>query len=120
MRRPPSSTLFPYTTLFRSASSTPAADGERVYVHFSTIGLLALDATDGSLVWKHPLPMPFYLMGWGPANSPIVHNDLVIFNLDDDLSSYLIALDKRTGKVRWQTPRPEMLEIGRASCRERV
>jgi len=91
------------------ASSTPAADGERVYVHFSTIGLLALDATNGSLVWKHPLPMPFYLMGWGAANSPIVHGDLVIFNLDDDLSSYLIALDKRTGKVVWQTPRPEML-----------
>lgn len=91
------------------ASSTPASDGERVYVHFSTLGLLALDATDGSLVWKHPLPMPFYLLGWGAANSPILYDDLVIFNLDDDLSAYLIALDKRTGEVRWRTPRPEML-----------
>lgn len=91
------------------ASSTPASDGERVYLHFSTLGLLALDATDGSLEWKHPLPMPFYLLGWGAANSPIIHGDNVLFSLDDDLSAYLIALDRKTGDVRWRTPRPEML-----------
>ena len=29
------------------ASSTPASDGQRVYVYFSTLGLIALDATSG-------------------------------------------------------------------------
>lgn len=91
------------------ASSTPASDGERVFVHFSTIGLLALDAETGEELWRHPLPMPFYLMGWGPANSPIVFEDKVIFNLDDDLLSYIIALDRKTGDVCWKTERPEML-----------
>lgn len=91
------------------ASSTPAMDGERVYVHFSTLGLLALNLADGTLAWKHPLPEPHYLMGWGAANSPIVYNDLLIFNMDDDLAPYLLALDKRTGKRRWKTDRPEML-----------
>ncbi len=91
------------------ASSTPACDGETVFVHFSTIGLIALDATDGTERWKHLLPMPFYLMGWGAANSPIVYEDMVIFNLDDDLNPYLIALDKETGSIRWETPRPDML-----------
>lgn len=91
------------------ASSTPASDGKRVFVHFSTIGLIALDAENGTELWTHPLPMPFYLMGWGPANSPIVHKDAVIFNLDDDLNSYLIALDKKSGTVKWRTARPEML-----------
>ncbi len=91
------------------ASSTPATDGETVFVHFSTIGLIALDADDGSVRWEHPLPMPFYLMGWGAANSPIVYRDMVIFNLDDDLNPYLIALDKQTGSIRWETPRPDML-----------
>ncbi|MDA0660617.1 MAG: PQQ-binding-like beta-propeller repeat protein [Planctomycetota bacterium] len=91
------------------ASSTPATDGDRVYVHFSTLGLIALDASNGDVCWKHPLPMPAYLMGWGAANSPIVYQDLVIFNLDDDLQSYLLALDKVTGKVRWKQDRAEML-----------
>lgn len=91
------------------ASSTPACDGKRVFVHFSTIGLIALDAKTGDELWKHPLPMPFYLMGWGAANSPIVHGDSVIFNLDDDLSPYLIALDRESGSIHWKTERPEML-----------
>lgn len=91
------------------ASSTPAGDGERVYVHLSTRGLLALDAKTGSPVWEHKLPPPFYLMGWGAANSPIVFEDLVIFNLDDDLAPYLVAVDKRTGEQRWKTERPDVL-----------
>ena len=91
------------------ASSTPATDGERVYVYFSTIGMLALDATSGSLLWKHDVPMPFYLMGWGAAHSPILYEDLLIFNQDDDLAPFLLALDKNTGEVRWKTERPEML-----------
>lgn len=91
------------------ASSTPASDGERVYVHFSTLGMLALNAETGSPVWEQKLPQPFYLMGWGAANSPIVYEDMVIFNLDDDLAPYLIAFDKVTGDVRWKTDRPEML-----------
>jgi len=78
-------------------------------VHFSTIGLIALDAADGTFRWKHPLPAPFYLLGWGAANSPIVYQDMVIFNLDDDLNAYLIALDKDSGSIRWETKRSEML-----------
>jgi len=53
--------------------------------------------------------MPQYLLGWGAAHSPIVYKDIVIFCQDDDLTPFLIALDKRTGEVRWNTPRPEML-----------
>lgn len=91
------------------ASSTPACDGQRVYVYASTLGLLALSVEDGSVVWRHPLPVPQYLMDWGAAGSPIVWQDMVIFNQDDDLDSYLLALDAPTGSVRWKTPRPEML-----------
>lgn len=91
------------------ASSTPASDGERVYVYFSTVGLLAFDAADGHEAWRHTLPLPAYLMDWGAAASPIVYQDLVIFDQDDDLSPYLLALDAKTGAERWKTPRPEML-----------
>ena len=70
---------------------------------------MAFNAADGKLLWKHPIAMPHYLMGWGPANSPIVYEDLVIFNIDDDLDPFLVALDRYSGDVRWKTPRPEML-----------
>lgn len=91
------------------AASTPAADGERVYVHFSTIGLLAFDAATGKEVWRHSMPRPAYLMDWGAAASPIVHDGLVIFNQDDDLAPFVVAVDAKTGKEKWKTLRKDML-----------
>ena len=49
------------------ASCTPATDGKGVYVYFSTLGLLGLNAKNGELLWQHKIPMPRYLLGWGPA-----------------------------------------------------
>jgi outer membrane protein assembly factor BamB len=91
------------------ASSTPATDGKRVYVYFSTLGLMAFDAASGDDAWKHPLPAPAYLMDWGAASSPIVHKDSVVFSMDDDLNPYLLCVDAATGKQRWKTPRADML-----------
>lgn len=91
------------------ASSTPATDGNRVYVYFSTLGMLALDVADGKTVWQKPVPQPAYLMDWGAASSPIVYRNLVIFNQDDDLNPVLYAFDSSTGAERWKTERPEML-----------
>lgn len=91
------------------ASSTPAADGKRVYVYFSTLGLLAFDAATGKDAWKCPLAKPAYLMDWGAASSPIVYKDALLFCMDDDLNPYLLCLDAATGKQRWKTPRANML-----------
>jgi outer membrane protein assembly factor BamB len=91
------------------ASATPACDGKRVYVHFSTLGMLALDAASGKLAWQTKLPVPAYLMDWGAGSSPIVYRDLVIFNQDDDLAPALFGLDAATGQIRWRTDRSEML-----------
>jgi outer membrane protein assembly factor BamB len=91
------------------ASSTPATDGERVYVHFSTIGLLAFDAATGKEAWRYSMPRPAYLMDWGAATSPIVHEGMVIFCQDDDLAPFLVAIDAKTGKEKWKTLRKDML-----------
>lgn len=90
------------------ASSTPAADGERVYVYFSTLGLLAF-SKDGKLEWHRPLPVPEYLLSWGAATSPVLYKDSVIFCQDDDLFSYVMAVNKKTGEVLWQTERSDVL-----------
>lgn len=91
------------------ASSTPATDGERVYAYFSTLGLLALDARSGEHLWTGKVQQPAYLMDWGAASSPIVHNGKVIFCQDDDLAPMLYGFDTKTGKELWKTPREDML-----------
>lgn len=91
------------------ASSTPATDGERVFVHFSTIGILAFDFATGKEVWRYAMPKPAYLMDWGAAASPVVHDGMVIFCQDDDLAPFLVAVDARTGKEKWKTLRKDML-----------
>src|SRR3712207_7837921 len=60
IRRPPRSTLFPYTTLFRSLtdesvqqlamSRLRAVETGRAVVHISTVGVSALISPDGSLL----------------------------------------------------------------------
>lgn len=103
------SDLPPITKPNLPASSTPTSDGERVFVYFSTLGMLALDCQTGKEQWRVPLPVPNYLMDWGAAASPVLYEDLVIFCSDDDLNSYILAIDKQTGDIRWKTERPDML-----------
>ena len=67
------------------ASTTPAADDERVYFYFSTLGLIAVDAQTGEDVWHQKLPTPFFVFKWGPGMSPVLYEDKVLFCQDDDL-----------------------------------
>jgi len=105
----PTGDLLRITPPNSQASSTVAADSERVYVYFSTLGIMAFDAKTGGEIWRHKLPLPAYLMDWGAGASPVLFGDKVFFSLDDDLASYVLALDAKTGKLRWKTERPDML-----------
>lgn len=87
------------------ASSTPAADAERVYFYFTTLGLMAVDARTGADVWKQSLPEPFFVFKWGAGMSPVLHGEKVIFCQDDDLSPSLRAFDRHTGKPLWTDDR---------------
>jgi outer membrane protein assembly factor BamB len=83
------------------ASPTPILDGDRVYVHFGAEGTAAL-TTDGSIVWKARLP---YESQHGNGGSPIVFGELLIYSGDGSDTAFVVALDKRSGKVRWKTSR---------------
>lgn len=86
------------------ASETPATDGERVYALFGNIGLFCY-SMDGTLLWTHAIePTPRYL-DFGTASSPVVHDGRVYLLDDNEASSYIAALDARTGTVLWKTPR---------------
>lgn len=88
------------------ASETPTTDGEHVYVCFGNLGIYCFDL-DGKEVWNFPLAPVKTRFGWGPAASPVLHGDRLYFVSDNDEQSYLLALDKKTGKEIWRTPREE-------------
>jgi outer membrane protein assembly factor BamB len=83
------------------ASPTPIVEGDRVYVHFGAEGTAALSAA-GAIVWKTRLP---YQSQHGNGGSPELAGDLLIVNCDGFDESFVIALDKRTGRTRWRADR---------------
>jgi outer membrane protein assembly factor BamB len=85
------------------ASPTPAADGQGVVAFFADFGLVAY-APDGKERWTLPLG-PFKNF-YGMAGSPIIAGDAVILVCDQMSGSYMIALDRQTGKERWRRERP--------------
>ena len=87
------------------ASSTPTADGNHVYVLWHSKVASPLTAYDhaGEKVWEFDLGP--YLHGQGGATSPIVFEDLVLVAHDHSADSFLIAVDRMTGKERWKIPR---------------
>ncbi|HKV36339.1 MAG TPA: PQQ-binding-like beta-propeller repeat protein [Pyrinomonadaceae bacterium] len=98
----------PYDNRHRKSSyaaSTPATDGKMVYAFFGTEGLYAYDF-NGKLEWKAQLGK-LGTVGMGTGTSPILFNNLVIVQCDEDNgeASFIVALDKKTGKEAWRTPR---------------
>jgi outer membrane protein assembly factor BamB len=83
------------------ASPTPIVDGETVFVHFGAEGTAAL-TTSGDVVWKARFP---YESQHGGGGSPVLHDGLLIFNADGSDSASVIALEARSGKVKWRRAR---------------
>src|SRR5215213_5587974 len=89
------------------ASPSPVTDGTNVYVFFQEFGILSYDA-DGKERWK--LPLGPFNMFYGFGASPILVDDKVILPVDqDNPTSYLIAVDKKSGRVRWKVDRPVVI-----------
>jgi outer membrane protein assembly factor BamB len=98
----------PYDNRHRKSSfaaSTPATDGKHVYAFFGSEGLYAFDM-NGKLAWKADVGK-LGTVGMGTGTSPILHDKVVIMQCDEDNgeASFIVALDKKTGKEVWKTPR---------------
>ncbi|GAB4136712.1 MAG: hypothetical protein Tsb009_03850 [Planctomycetaceae bacterium] len=87
------------------ASTTPAADNQRVYFYLSTLGMIALDAKTGEDVWHRKLPVPFFVFKWGAGMSPVLYKNMLLFCQDDDMHPAFYAFDKATGKTLWRDDR---------------
>ena len=105
------------------ASGTPATDGETVFVAFlevdgSTVPapnvsnrrpitpgeiVVAAYDFDGNEKWQ--VRPGEFISAHGFCSNPVLFENLVIINGDHDGDSYVVALDKETGKTVWKTPR---------------
>ena len=90
------------------AAPTPATDGERVYVHFGSYGLLSYDL-EGNQQWGKPMPLPLNI--YGTAASPILAGDLLVVN-HQGKDSYLLAVNRHTGETVWKKDRSFLNNYG--------
>lgn len=80
-------------------SASPVTDGQRVIAWFGSDGLHCYDLT-GRRLWTRDLGVQRHI--WGYGSSPVIHGDLCFLNFGPGDRSFLVALDKKTGKTVWQ------------------
>ena len=87
------------------AGPTAVTDGRMVYAYFGPEGLFAYDFS-GRLAWK--VIERFKTLGLGTGTSPILFQDLVIIQRDEDegKASVIVAYDKQSGREVWKATRP--------------
>ena len=85
------------------ASPSPVIEQGRVYVTFGSPGTAAIDAKSGKVIWERRDLECNHFRGAG--SSPIIFRDLLIMHFDGSDVQYVVALDKRTGRTVWKTPR---------------
>jgi outer membrane protein assembly factor BamB len=89
------------------ASPSPVTDGSNVYAFFQEFGMISYDS-GGKERWR--LPLGPFNMFYGFGASPILVDDKVVLPVDQDSpSSYLIAVDKNSGRIRWKVDRPVVI-----------
>jgi outer membrane protein assembly factor BamB len=84
------------------SSPTPLTEGERLYVHFGTNGTAALDL-QGKVVWRTNELR--YAPVHGSGGSPALAGECLVVSCDGSDEQFVAALDRRTGRLRWRTPR---------------
>lgn len=88
------------------ASPSAVTDGQSVYAFFQDFGLIAFTA-DGQERWRMPLG-PFNIF-YGFGASPILVDGLLILPVDQDSGSFLLAVDAKTGAVKYKVDRPGVI-----------
>ncbi|MFN7627856.1 MAG: FG-GAP-like repeat-containing protein [Pirellula sp.] len=86
------------------AAGSPTTDGERLYFSFGSRGVFCY-SLDGTEIWNIDLGDMRTRNGWGEAITPTLTADALIVNWDQEEGSFIAAIDKLTGNVRWKTER---------------
>lgn len=88
------------------ASNSPITDGKYVWAFFGSRGLYCYDLK-GKLIWEKQFePMKMKLQ-FGEGAAPALDGDTLYLKFDQEGGSFLLALDKNSGKELWRVPRTE-------------
>ena len=88
------------------ASGSPITDGERLYVTFGSRGYYCYDL-EGKLIWEKDLGDLRTRNSFGEGASPALAGDHLLITCDQEEGSFMVALDKRTGREVWRKERAE-------------
>jgi len=100
---PPEAHQIPYGSY---ASNTPVTDGKRVYAFLESRGIFVYDL-NGVLQWQKDFP-PLHKRGeFGEGTPTMLDGNTLYLKFDQEQNSYLLALDKNTGKELWRVERDE-------------
>ncbi len=86
------------------AAPSPAVGDGVIYVFFNDFGLISY-TFDGEERWRLPLG-PFNNI-YGMGASPVIVGDKVILVCDQNIGSFMVAVDANTGERAWRIERPE-------------
>jgi outer membrane protein assembly factor BamB len=88
------------------AAASPVTDGKSVFTFFGSRGLYCYDFA-GKLQWHQDFGDMRIQNGFGEGSSPALHGDTLLVNWDHEGDSFIVALDKNTGRTLWKNPREE-------------
>lgn len=89
------------------ASNSPATDGKYVYASFGSRGIYAYDF-NGKLIWQNDHGVQLRMkLGFGEGTAPLLSGDRLFLVFDHEGDSFIVALNKHTGKELWRATRAE-------------
>jgi outer membrane protein assembly factor BamB len=86
------------------ASNSPVTDGKHLIAFFGSRGLYCYTLA-GELVWQKDFGELRMFMNFGEGAWTALDGDKLVVVLDHEGESFLVALDKNTGRELWRTPR---------------
>ena len=90
------------------ASNSPATDGKYVYAFFGSRGVYCYDL-NGKPIWQKDFNVKMQMhLQFGEGTAAVIEGDKLILNFDHKAGSFIVALDKATGKEIWNTKREEI------------
>lgn len=90
------------------ASNSPATDGKYVYAFFGSRGVYCYDL-NGKPIWQKDFNVKMQMhLQFGEGTAAVLEGDKLLLNFDHKAGSFLVALDKATGKEIWNTKREEI------------
>lgn len=89
------------------ASNSPVTDGKYVVAFFGSRGVYCYDL-NGKKIWEKDFGIQLRMFNtFGEGAWPAIEGSKLLLLFDNEVDSFLVALDLATGKELWRTPRPD-------------